>query len=350
MRPSLALLAAFLPITAAAQTPQPSEGLVTLHDYHLQSGQTLPDLRLHYLTLGTPTRDPQGHITNAAVLLHGTTGSAKSFITPDMQAGLYGPGQPLDATKMFLVIPDGIGAGGSTKPSDGACGHFPRYGYTDQVQATHDLLAQLGITHPRVVLGTSMGGMQTWLWAELFPTGADAFVAVASTPAPVTGRNMLWREAIMQAIKADPDWHDGQPDPQHPPRQWALTAAPLFAIMTGDATRLAATVPNRAAAPAAWQTLVDKELQTANACDTLYQFDSSFDYNPAPQLGRITAPFLSINFADDLLNPPEFLHLPVRPNFQEFMLTDPAALYGHQTLTHPAVWAGGLRAFLDAIK
>jgi homoserine O-acetyltransferase len=350
MRLCLALLAAILPASAAAQVPKPAEGLITLHDFHLQSGQTLPELRLHYLTLGTPTRDPQGHVTNAAILLHGTTGSANSFITPDMEAGLYGPGQPLDATKTFLVIPDGIGAGGSTKPSDGLCGHFPRYGYTDQVQASHDLLAQLGISHLHVVLGTSMGGMQTWLWAELFPTGADAFVAVASTPAPVTGRNMLWREAIMQAIKADPDWHDGQPDPHHPPQQWALTAAPLFAIMTGDATRLAATVPTRAAAPAAWHTLVDKELRTANACDTLYQFDSSFDYDPTPLLGRITAPFLSINFADDLLNPPAFLRVPTRPNFHEFVVTDPAGLYGHQTLNHPVVWATGLRAFLTGIN
>jgi homoserine O-acetyltransferase len=205
------------------------------------------------------------------------------------------------------------------------------------------------VVHAKIVLGTSMGGMQTWLWAERYPGDADAFVAVASTPAPVTGRNMLWRETIMQAIKADPDWRGGQPDPKHPPRAWGITAAPLFAIMTGDADRLQSAVPNRAAAHGYLDTLVDKELRTANACNVFCQFDSSFDYDPAPMLGRISAPFLSINFADDLLNPPEFLHLPARANIHAFMVTDQAGLYGHKTLAHPAVWASGLRDFLAKI-
>jgi homoserine O-acetyltransferase len=349
MRPKLTILALLAPVIAAAQPRQPSDGVVTLRDYRLNGGQTIPELHLHYLTLGRPRLDEHGHVINAAVLLHGTTGSARSLVTADMEAGLYGPGQPLDTSRLFLVIPDGIGAGGSTKPSDGLCGRFPRYGYLDQIQASHELLAHIGVAHAKVILGTSMGGMEAWLWAERYPDFADAFVAVASTPLPVTGRNALWRETIIQAIENDPDWRSGQPDAAHPPHDWTITAAPLFDIMTEDVTRLQAAVPDRAAAPGYVHSVVDKELRTANACDFLYKFDSSFDYDPAPLLGRISAPFLSINFGDDLLNPPEFLHLPARPNFHKFMVTDPANLYGHETAYHPAVWAGGLRTFLDSV-
>ncbi len=349
MRFPALLFASLFPIAAAAQAPSPSEGSLALGDYRLQSGQTIAELRLHYLTIGKPKLDAKGQVANAAVLLHGTTGSARSFVTADMRDGLYGPGKPLDAAGLFLVIPDGIGAGGSSKPSDGLCGRFPRYGYIDQVEASHALLARLGIAHAKVVLGTSMGGMQTWLWAERYPGDADAFVAVASTPAPVAGRNMLWRETIMQAIQTDPDWRGGQPDPKHPPREWSIAAAPLFAIMTGDVDRLQASAPNRAAAQGLFKALVDKEQKTANACDILFQFDSSFDYDPAPLLGRISAPFLSINFADDLLNPPELLHIPTGGNFHKIMVTDAASLYGHETLNHPSIWASGLRNFLQTV-
>ncbi len=340
------LLAAMLPCAALAQTPAASEGTLTLPSYRLQSGETITNLRLHYLLIGQPRRNAQGQIENAAILLHGTTGSAKAFTTPEMAAALYGPGQPLDTTRYLLVIPDGIGAGGSTKPSDGACGGFPAYGYRDQVESTHVLMNQLGVLHAKLVLGTSMGGMQTWLWAERFPNDADAFVAVASTPAPVSGRNLLWREAVMQAITTDPDWHGGHPDSAHPPRSWAMTAAPLFDIMTSDVARLQPQIPDRRTAPQVVQTLVGKELQTASPCDVLYQFASSFDYQPAQDLARITAPFLSINFADDLLNPPEQLHIPHAPNVHALMVTDPSLLYGHNTLRYPAGWSAGLGAFL----
>ena len=248
---------------------------------------------------------------------------------------LYGPGQPLDISHLFLVIPDGIGAGGSSKPSDGLCSRFPHYGYLDQIQATHALLTHLGVVHERLVLGTSMGAMEAWQWAERYPGEADALVAVASTPAPVTGRNMLWRVMVMRAVTSDPDWHDGQPDPQHPPREWSVTAAPLFAIMTQDVGRLQTRISDRKAATTVFDALVAKQTSIASACDVLYQFASSAGYDPRPGLGQITAPFLSINFADDLLNPPELLHIPTQPNFHEYMVSGEASLYGHDTLNHP---------------
>ena len=344
---ALYLLAVMLPCSALAQA---QEHALTLPSYRLHDGETLHNLRLNYLLIGEPKHDAQGGIDNAAILLHGTTGSAKTFLAPEMTGALYGSGQPLDTGKYLLVIPDGIGAGQSSKPSDALCGSFPHYGYVDQVETTHLLMRSLGIRHAKIVLGTSMGGMQTWLWAERFPDDADAFVAVASTPAPVSGRNVLWRETIMQAITTDPDWNSGHPDPAHPPRGWASTAAPLFDIMTSDVTRLQAQIPDRQAAPQAVQTLVARELQTASPCDVLYQFASSYDYHPEQDLARITAPFLSINFADDLLNPPEQLHIPKAANFHAVMVTDPSALYGHNTLRQPAGWSAGLGKFLNATK
>ncbi len=343
---ALCLLAAMLPCAASAQMPSPTDGTLTVPSYRLRNGDTIQNLRLHYLLVGEPRRNAQGQIDNAVILLHGTTGSAKAFTTPEMAGALYGSGQPLDTTRYLLVIPDEIGAGQSTKPSDGLCGKFPAYGYRDQVESTHLLMNKLGVLHARLVLGTSMGGMQTWLWAERFPDDADGFVAVASTPAPVTGRNLLWREAIMQAITTDPDWRDGHPDPAHLPHVWAMTAAPLFDIMTSDVARLQPEVPDRQAAPQVIQKLVSRELQASSPCDVLYQFASSFDYQPTPDLGRITAPFLSVNFADDLLNPPEQLHLPQAANVHALMVTEPSRLYGHNTLKYPAGWSTGLAAFL----
>ena len=346
MRAGLMMFAMMLPWAALAQSKPTGEGTITVPEYRLHSGETLQNLRLHYLLIGELHRNAQGQITNAVILLHGTTGSAKAFATAEMAGALYGPGQALDTHKYVLVVPDGIGAGGSSKPSDGECGAFPHYGYVDQVESTHLLMQKLGVTHAKLVLGTSMGGMQTWVWAERFPDDADAFVAVASTPAPISGRNMLWREAVMQAITTDPDWRGGHPDPARPPRVWAATAAPLFDIMTSDVARLQKQVPDRQAAPGAVHALVARELDTASPCDVLYQFASSFDYQPQTDLGRITAPFLSINFADDLLNPVEQLHLPKGSNFHALMVTDPALLYGHNTLRYPAGWAAGLQAFL----
>ncbi len=330
----------------AAAEGAPGSGTVTLSNFAFADGETMPALSLHYLTLGTPTRDAAGHVTNAVLLLHGTTGSAAQFTEHGFSDALYGPGQPLDTAKVFLIMPDGIGAGASSKPSDGLHAHFPRYGYRDQVRAAHDMLEQMGVTHLKLVLGTSMGGMQTWLWGETYPQASDALVAVASAPAQISGRNMMWRRMVNEAIRADPGWHGGDYPKDAPPHDWTRTAMPLFAIMTGNAERLQEEAPTRAKAIG----LVDDAEargRTADASDYLYTFESSADYDPAPRLGAIVKPLLTINFADDLLNPPDLLGLPKPGNITAAMLPGGPDSYGHQTLRHAARWAPALRAFLD---
>ena len=317
-------------------------------DFRFADGESLPALTLHYRTLGAAVRDAAGNITNAVLMLHGTTGSAETFLARGFSDALYGPGQPLDAAKYFLVIPDGIGAGQSSKPSDGMHARFPHYGYVDQVRAQHDLVTALGIKHLKLVIGTSMGGMQTWLWGETYPDAADALVAVASTPAAVSGRNKMWREMISQAIRLDPEWHDGDYDKTKPPTAWARTSLPLFAIMTDNAEDLQSRAPTAADAVDLVSNLSSRG-KTIDANDYLYTFESSRDYDPAPRLGAINKPILAINFADDLLNPPGLLNLPQLATLTAVMLPGGPKSYGHQTLSHAALWAPALSSFLTAL-
>ncbi len=305
-------------------------------------------LKLHYLTLGTPRRDASGAIANGVLLLHGTSGSAADFAQPAFFDALYGAGEPLDLSRYFLVIPDAIGAGDSSKPSDGLHTHFPHYGYRDQVRAQHRLLERIGIKHLKLVLGTSMGGMQTWLWGEMFPNDIDCLVAIASTPAAISGRNMIWREMISQAIRSDPAWKNGDYPMDSPPKNWIKAVLPLSAIMTGSAEQLQKQAPTR-------ETAIDlvNEMEARgeafDANDLLYAFESSADYDPAPKLSAIIKPMLTINFADDLTNPPELLHLPTAPNYTAVMFPAGPASYGHMTLAHPAVWASALGSFLQRL-
>ena len=332
----------------SAGTLNAGEGSIVEHDFHFADGESLPTLRLHYRTLGMAKRDGAGNVINAVLMLHGTTGSADTFLTSGFSDALYGSGQPLDLAKYFLVIPDGIGAGGSSKPSDGLHAHFPHYGYVDQVRAQHDLLVALGIQHLKMVIGTSMGGMQTWLWAETYPDAADALVAVASTPSAISGRNKMWREMISQSIRLDPDWREGDYSKTKPPTAWARTALPLFSIMTENAEQLQAKAPTGMQAV----TLV-KDLETRGAMidpnDYLYTFESSRDYDPAPRLGAIVKPMLAINFFDDLLNPPSLLNLPQERTLTAVMLSGGSNSYGHQTLSHASLWAPALSSFLSTL-
>ena len=293
--------------TARAAPLQPGSGTLTVEAYRFDDGESLSDLQLHYLTLGTPRRDAAGNVANAVLMLHGTTGSAGQFLQSDDPATLYERGEPLDTDRFFLVIPDGVGAGASSKPSDGSCDAFPHYGYLDQIALDHLLLAHLGVVHERLVFGTSMGAMETWLWGERYPTDADALVTVAATPTPISGRNMLWRQMVMDAF----------------------------------------TIPDRAAAAPFVSGLVSQELRKASPCDVLRQFQSSADYDPRPEIGRVVAPFLAINFADDLLNPPGSLDFPRQPNIHAVMVTAGSDLFGHETLQHPGGWVRPLARFLD---
>src|SRR5271154_4104637 len=318
-------------VQAASSQPKPNDAFVDLRDFVFGNGETLASLKLHYLTLGTPRRDSSGAIGNGVLLLHGTGGSAAGLAQAAFFDALYGAGEPLDRSRYFLVIPDAIGAGDSSKPSDGLHAHFPHYGYKDQVRAQHLLLEQIGIKHLRLVLGTSMGGMQTWLWGEMFPNDMDCLVAIASTPAAISGRNMIWREMIIQAIRNDPAWKNGNYPRDSPPKNWIKAAIPLSAIMTGSAEQLAKQAPTRQTAI----DLVDKleaSGEAYDANDLLYAFESSADYEREQMRSEIIKPMLTINFADDLTNPPEPLDLPTASNFTKVMFPPGPASYGHMTL------------------
>ncbi|WP_258002132.1 alpha/beta fold hydrolase [Burkholderia sp. WAC0059] len=318
------------------------------HDFHFSDGTTLPQVRIHYATLGTLHRDAQGRPTNAVLLLHGTTGTGAAFLAPDMRRELFAPGAPLDARRYFVVMPDGLGRGGSTKPSDGLRMHFPHYGYTDVVEANHELLVDgLKIDHLRLVLGTSMGGMQTWMWGERYPDMADALMPIASQPIPLAGRNWLWRQMVVGAIRNDPGWQNG--DYATEPTQWTRVW-PIFTIITNNPARLQTAAPDRASATTLYDTLVAAGGKD-DANDVLYWFESSWDYDPGPQLGRIRAPLFAVNFQDDLINAADLgvmqRLVPRVPHGRFVEVPEGPHSYGHQTLAHPEVWKKYLVQLLD---
>ncbi len=335
------------PARAADAAPVAIDGDYVAHDVRFADGSSLADLRLHYETLGTPKRDAAGRITNAALLLHGTTGTGRQFLADADLRELFGPGKPLDVSRFYVILPDGIGAGGSTKPSDGLKARFPHYGYGDQVEAQRRLVEDgLGVHHLALVLGTSMGGMQAWLWAERHPDAMDGTVAIAATPAPVDGRNMMWRDMVIDALKADPDFHGG--DYAAEPHQWRAVL-PLFTIMTGDARHLQAEASTRDAAAALDGRLVAGGAKI-DADDYLASFESSWDYDPSNALDHIAGPLLSINFADDLLNPAELGRTEaamahVKGGAAVVVPAGPGT-FGHQTLGHPEVWGPVLASFM----
>jgi len=285
------------PIKAsAADYPVPQEGSFVLRDFHFQSGETLPELRLHYRTVGAPGGEP-------VVVLHGTTGSGASMLTPSFAGELFGPGQPLDARRYYIILPDSIGHGKSSKPSDGLRARFPRYSYGDMVEAQHRLVTEhLGVKHVRLVIGYSMGGMETWLWAARQPGFMDLAVPMASLPVAMSGRNWMMRRLIIDSIRGDPEWMNGNYAKQPKSAQFASV---FYVLATsGGNQALYKAAPSRAVA----DKVVDDRLAapfTADANDTLYQWDSSRDYDPSAGLERIQATVLVINSADDERNPPE---------------------------------------------
>lgn len=339
----------------AAAAPAPafpgqSEGDYVVKDFRFESGAKLPELKLHYTTLGTAHKNEKGEIDNAVLLLHGTTGTGKSFLAPSLGGELFGPGQPLDASRYYLILPDGLGRGGSSKPSDGLRMKFPRYGYGDVVTAQYRLVREgLGVKHLRLVLGTSMGGMQTWIWGERYPDAMDALMPVACLPVELSGRNMLWRRVVIEAIKTDPDWNEGNytKQPTHFTR-----ALPVFNIMTESASRLQDQAPTRAKADQLYDSLV-AGFSKLDANDYLYWYESSYDYDPQAQLGKIKAKVLAVNFADDELNPPELgvmeRELP-RVKSARFV-TVPAgpSSRGHQTLAVAALWKQHIAELLASL-
>ena len=325
------------------------EGDFVVDDFRFASGETLPGLRLHYRTLGTPTRDDRGRVNNAVLILHGTGGSGAQFIRPEFSERLFAPGGVLDASTHYLVLPDGIGHGQSSKPSDGLHARFPAYGYRDMVAAQHRLLTEgLGIDHLRLVMGTSMGGMHGWLWGQLHPTFMDALMPLASLPGQISGRNRVWRRVVIDAIRHDPAWQGGDYVEQ-PPLSRRVAEQMIF-LMSSNPTLRQAQMPTLAETDALIDTPGALAKSPVDVNDLLYQLEASHDYDPAPGLERIVAPLLAINFADDLINPPELGILEREiarvPNGSAILVPASEATSGHGTHTVASVWEGQLAALL----
>ena len=290
-------------VGGGAQLAPHAVGEFLLHNFQFTSGERLPELRLHYHTLGRPRRDPRGVVRNAVLVLHGTGGSGAHLLVPEFAGELFGLGQPLDASEYFILLPDAIGHGRSSRPSDGLRARFPRFGYCDMVAAQHRLLTEgLGIDHLRLVMGTSMGGMHTWLWGEDYPDFMDALLPLAALPAQICARNRVWRRIIIDAIRTDPEWCGG--DYRRQPRS-LRTAAQIMFLMGSNPVLRWQQMPTLSDSDAVLDAAVDVALAQLDANDTLYQFDASRDYDPGPRLERITAPLLVLTWADDLINPPE---------------------------------------------
>ena len=298
-----AFLLAAIRFVGAGDYPTPAESDYTIRDFKFTSGETLPELRIHYRTLGKADKDSQGKTTNAVLIMHGTTGSGAQFIRPEFAGELFGNGQPLDATKFFIVLPDGIGHGKSSKPSDGLRAKFPRYGYRDMVDAQYRLLTNgLGVNHARLVMGTSMGGMQTWLWGEMHPDFMDALMPLASLPTQISGRNRAWRRIIIDTIRDDPGWNGGEYKTQPPSLR---TAAEMLWLMSSNPLLRQKEAPTLPQTDEVLDKFVADIVKAHDANDVLYALEASRDYDPGPGLAKIRVPLLAINTADDLINPPE---------------------------------------------
>jgi homoserine O-acetyltransferase/O-succinyltransferase len=336
----------------AAEYPTPTEGDYVVRDFKFTSGETLPELRLHYRTLGKPENDAHGQTRNAVLIMHGTTGSGAQFIRPEFAGELFGKDQPLDATKFFIVLPDGIGHGKSSKPSDGMHVKFPRYGYIDMVEAQYRLLTEsLGVNHARLVMGTSMGGMHTWLWGELHPDFMDALMPLASLPTQISGRNRAWRRLIIDAIRNDPGWHGGDYTAQPPSLR---TAAQMLWFMSSNPVLRQKEAPTLTGTDQALNKFVDNYIKADDANDVLYAVEASYDYDPGSNLEKIRAPLLAINSADDLINPPELgiLEGEIKrvPKGHAVIIPSSDKTRGHGSHTVAALWKDELMKLLNESK
>ena len=348
----VAVLFSFIAPLLAAEYPAPTEGDYILRDFPFRSGESLPELRMHYRTFGNPERDARGVVRNAVLVLHGTTGSGSQFVRAEFAGELFGQGQLLDATRYFIVIPDNIGHGKSSKPSDGLRAKFSRYGYLDMIEAQHRLLTEgLKIDHLRLVIGTSMGGMHTWLWGEIHPDFMDALMPLASLPTQISGRNRVWRRVIIDAIRNAPDWQGGNYQTQ--PHGLRIASA-LSWFMGNNPVQRQKEVPSLRQADTALDRFVAGRQTTSDANDILYAFEASEDYDPGPGLETIKAPLLAINFADDLINPPELriLEREIKRVKRGKAIVIPMSeqTRGHGTHTLAAVWKKHLEKLLKQSK
>lgn len=335
----------------SAGYPDLPNGEWTCTNFHFVTGEDLP-LRIHYRTLGRAQKNQHGLVTNAVLILHGTTGSGAQFVRPEFAGQLFGSGQLLDSNHFYIILPDGIGHGQSSRPSDQLRGHFPKYGYGDMIEAQYQLLTQgLGINHLRLVMGTSMGGMHTWLWGESHPEFMDALLPLASLPTQISGRNRVWRRMIIDSIQNDPGWQNG--DYQQQPAG-LRTALEVLYFMGSNPLQRYKEAPTLQKEDELLDRSVMAQLKTADANNILYALQASHDYDPGPNLDKIQKPLLAINFADDLINPPELGILEkeikrVRDGKAIVMpMTDETR--GHGTHTLAAVWKNYLAELLNQAR
>ena len=340
----------------AAEAPDPLrhfEGEYVAANFHFASGETLPELRIHYTLLGKPHRDAHGRVDNAVLILHGTGGSGHNFLTDKFSGVLFGKGQLLDTTRYFIILADGIGHGQSSRPSDGLHAHFPQYDYQDMVAAQYAMVTLgLQVDHLRLVIGTSMGCMHTWLWGESHPDFVDALMPLACLPVPIAGRNRVWRELVIDAIRSDPDWRQGEYRTQ--PVGALRTAAGLLLIAGSAPIQMQLALPTREAADQFVEKYMGRELQDLDANDLLYQVSASRDYDPSAGLENIRAPVMWVNSADDFINPPD-LGIAEReikrvPKGRFVLLPASDQTHGHGTHTWAAVWQQYLGQLLESSK
>ena len=341
-------IAVGFPQTTTPPAPTPTEGDFAIANFRFTSGETIPQLRIHYRTYGTPQKDAQGIVRNAVLVMHGTGGTGAQFVGRTFAGELFGPGQPLDVTQFFIILPDDIGHGQSSKPSDGLHAKFPQYGYADMVEAEHRLVTEgLGVNHLRLVMGTSMGGMHTWLWGERYPDFMDALMPLASLPGQISGRNRVWRRTAIDAIRQDPEWKNGEYTTQPPALR---TAAQMLWLVGSNPVLRQKAAPTLADADREIDRYVDNYVKTGDANDILYALESSRDYDPAPDLEKIKAPLVAVNSADDLVNPPELqiLEREIKrvPRGRAVMIPLSDRTAGHGTHTLAAVWKSYLEDLL----
>ena len=353
--------AAFLLLAAAPlraqQTPEQvfaalktSEGDYVAHDFHFKSGETMAELRVHYTTLGTPARDANGRTANAVLILHGTGGDGHSLLQPIFAGVLFGPGELLDANRYFIILPDDIGHGKSSKPSDGLRAHFPHYDYDDMVAAEHELVEKgLGVNHLRLVMGTSMGCMHAFVWAETYPDYVDALMPLACQAVAIAGRNRIWRKMAIDGIENDPEWKNGEYTTE--PRAALEIATDMLVIAGSAPLQLQKNCPTRDAADQYLEDSRKRNVRTFDANDFLYAVSSSRNYDPSSQLDKIKAPVMWINSADDFINPPELgiaeRQVKLIKNGRFVLIPASLETYGHGTHTHAAVWQQYLKQLLE---
>ncbi len=336
---------------AGVAVPAPAEGDFVLRDFRFASGENLPELRLHYATLGQPRRDARGIVRNAVLILHGTGGTGRQFLSKNFAEVLFGPGQLLDARAHYLILPDGIGHGQSSKPSDGLRMKFPRYTYADMVAAQYRLLTEgLRVNHLELVMGTSMGGMHTWMWGEAYPEFMDGLVPLASVPTQIAGRNRMWRKMIIDSIRNDPAWNGGSYSTQPAGLEGAVR---ILVLMAGSTVQAQKDAPDRDAADALLAQQMRSRSAGVDANDMLYYFDASREYDPSAGLGTITAPLLAINSADDLINPPELglmeRLMPRVARGRYVLLPITSETRGHGTHSWPALWKDHFGEWLKTV-